>query len=163
MSSELLAPEAVAIARVKGAVGQGVRLGTWLTIDQAERLISAPDPATPKGRRDGALLALLIGCGLRRKEAAAITLEHIQQREARWVILDLVGKGRPLRSVPMPSWVKAAIDAWIGPAGITTGLILRAINKGGKVAGESMTAQSIFEVVKLYGAKIGVSEGVQTP
>jgi len=58
----------------------------------------------------------------------------------------------------MPSWTKAAIDGWTSAAGINSGLIFRATNKGGRVPGESMTTQSIFEVVKLYGAKIGVPD-----
>ena len=149
---------AAGIARVKGAKQQGTRTGKWLTLEQAERLISTPNPATAKGRRDRALLAALLGCGLRRKEAAALAVEHIQLREARWVIVDLVGKGGRVRSVPMPSWTKAAIDAWTSAAEITGGLVFRATCKGGKVAGDSMTAQSIFEVVRLYGAKIGVPE-----
>jgi integrase len=74
------------------------------------------------------------------------------------VIVDLIGKGGRIPSVPMPSWTKAAIDAWISPAGITTGLIFRAVNKGGRITGDRMTAQSIFEAVRIYGAKIGVPE-----
>ena len=155
----LLPPElAAGIARVKGAKQQGARTGKWLTLEQAERLISVPNPATAKGRRERALLAVLIGCGLRRKEAAALTVERIQLREARWVIVDLIGQGGRIRSVPMPSWTKAAIEAWISPAGITTGLIFRAVNKAGRVTGDRMTAQSIFEAVRIYGAKIGVPE-----
>ena len=41
-------------------------------------------------------------------------------------------------------------------AGFTSGRIFRAVNKGDNLAGESMTAQSIFETVKKYAAKIGV-------
>jgi integrase len=59
----LLAPEvAAAIARVRGAKRQGVRAGNWLTLDQAERLLDLPYSKTKKGKRDRALLALLVGC-----------------------------------------------------------------------------------------------------
>jgi integrase/recombinase XerD len=105
-----LAPEAAsAIGRVKGVRREGRRLGNWLPVHLAERLVNAADAATLKGKRDRALLALLLGCGLRREETAALTLEHIQQREGRWVLVDLVGKGGRIRSVPMPAWAKAAI------------------------------------------------------
>ena len=147
---------AAGIARVKGVGRAGTRTGTWLTLDQAERLLAAPDPSTVKGRRDRALLAVLIGTGLRRREVAALTVEHIQLREARWVIVDLIGKGGRVRTVPMPSWTKAAIDAWTSSAGITAGLVFRAISKGGRITGTSMTAQAIFELVRLYGEQIGV-------
>ena len=39
------------------------------------------------------MIAMLIGCGLRRAELLAMSLESIQQREEHWVIADLVGKG----------------------------------------------------------------------
>ncbi|MGD0093382.1 MAG: tyrosine-type recombinase/integrase, partial [Planctomycetota bacterium] len=99
----LMPPElAAGIARVKGAKQQGTRTGKWLTLEQAERLISTPHPATTKGRRDRALLAALLGCGPRRKEAAALAVEHIQLREARWVIVDMLGKGGRIRPCPCP-------------------------------------------------------------
>ncbi len=58
--------QAAAISRVKGAKRAGIRTGQWLTREQAESLISAPDQTTRRGSRDRALLAVLIGCGLRR-------------------------------------------------------------------------------------------------
>ncbi len=153
----LLAPEiAGGITRVKGARRLGVRTGNWLTLNQAEEFIAAPDASTLKGKRDRALLAVLIGCGLRRKELANLDYEGIQMREARWIIADLTGKGGRVRTVPMPAWAKAMLDTWIGAAGITGGRIFRAINKGDRIAGESMTPQSIFETVKHYAELVGV-------
>jgi integrase len=153
----LLPPElAAGIARVKGAKQSGSRVGNWLTHDQAERLINLPDPATLKGKRDRALLALLVGCGLRRNEVAGLTLERLQQREGRWVIVDLVGKGKRTRTVPMPGWAKVAIDQWAEAAGLKSGRIFRAINKGDRLVGQGMTPQSIFETVVSYGRQIGV-------
>jgi integrase len=109
-----------------------------------------------KGKRDRALLAVLIGCGLRRKEATALTVEHIQLRDARWVIVDLIGKDGRVRTVPMPSWTKNAIDTWLTAAGIVNELIFRSINKRGVVNGNSLTARSIFEVVQASGSRIGM-------
>jgi integrase/recombinase XerD len=103
---------AAGIGRVKGMKREGVRIGNWLTAPEAELFIDAPDVGTLKGKRDRALLAILIGCGLRRQEVASLTLEIIQEREGRFVIVDLLGKGRRRRSVPVPSWAKMAIDDW---------------------------------------------------
>jgi integrase len=52
-----------------------------------------------RGSRDGAMLGLLLGCGLRRSEAVGLNLDQFQSRESRWVIVNLVGKGKRLRTV----------------------------------------------------------------
>ena len=110
----LLSPElAAGIRRVKGAKKLGVRLGNWLTAEEARRLWQSPDADTLKGKRDRAILAVLLGCGLRRRELADLDFTHLQQREEHWAIVDLVGKGGHIRTVPVPDWVKATIDAWI--------------------------------------------------
>jgi integrase len=153
----LLAPEvAAAIARVKGAKRHGVRAGNWLTLDQAERLLALP-AHSHKGRRDRALLALLVGCGLRRQELAGLRIEDIQQRDGRWCIVDLTGKGNRVRTVPMPPWTKAAIEAWLAAAHFAGGLVLGAVNKGDRITGQGMSAQSIYEVVDRYGKELGAT------
>ena len=144
------------VSRVKGVKSAGVRAGNWLTRDQAQALINLPDLETLKGLRDRAILAVMIGAGLRRSEVAALDFAHIQQREGRWVIVDLVGKGNRVRTVPMPSWAKAAIDAWASAAAITAGRVFRSIHKGGFITGETMTPQAVRDVVAEYGAALGV-------
>jgi site-specific recombinase XerD len=87
--------------RVKGVKKLGVRLGNWLTAEQGQALWQAPDRERLRGRRDRALLAVLLACGLRRRELAELTLDHLQQREGHWAIVDLSGKGATC--VPFPS------------------------------------------------------------
>ena len=117
----LLSPElAAGIRRVKGARRLGVRLGNWLTAEQSQVLLRAPDAQSLKGCRDHAILAMLLACGLRRSEVADLTMQHLQQREEHWVIADLIGKAAHIRTVPVPAWVKAAIDSWTTAAQITT-------------------------------------------
>src|SRR4029077_6169518 len=95
----LLSPElAAGIRRVKGAKKLGVRLGNWLTAEEARRLWQAPDASALKGKRDRAILAVLLGCGLRRRELADLDFAHLQQREEHWAIVDLVGKGGHIRT-----------------------------------------------------------------
>lgn len=146
---------AAGVSRVKGAKMAGTRTGNWLTREQAQELLNAPDTATLKGLRDQAILAVLLGSGLRRSEAAALTFEHVQQREGRWILVDLVGKGNRVRTVPLPSWAKAALDNWATEAGLTGGLIFRAVHKGGYVNGQSMTDQAVADVVRFYAGKLG--------
>jgi len=147
---------AQAIARAEGVRSEGKRLGNWLTKEQAQTLIGLPDVSTIKGLRDRAILAILLGCGLRREECAALTVAHVQQREGRWVIVDLVGKRSKTRSVPMPAWAKAAIDAYTVASGIVAGSLFRSMRRGDKMTGDSMTAQAIFDVVRSYAVAIGV-------
>ena len=108
-------------ARIKGVKSKGVRLGNWLSMRQAQTLLNTPDVTTKKGLRDRAILAVLLGCGLRRSEVAALTFGHIQQRDGRWCIVDLVGKHGRVRTVPMPTWTKVAIDGWTSAVGLTGG------------------------------------------
>lgn len=55
----------------------------------------------------------------------------------------------------MPAWTKVAIDRWTEAAGITEGRLLRAVNKGDRIAGESMTARAVFQTVGHYSRRIG--------
>jgi hypothetical protein len=98
----LSADLAAGIRRVKGVKKLGVRLGNWLTADQSQALWPAPDRDRIKGKRDRALLAVLLACGLRRHELAALTVDHLQQREGHWAIVDLRGKAGHVRTVPSP-------------------------------------------------------------
>src|SRR5215470_19089162 len=135
----LLAPELGAgIARVKSAKSVGIRTGNWLSARQAKILLNAPDITTLRGLRDRAIIAVLLGCGLRRSEVAALTFAHIQQRDGRWCIVDLVGKHGRIRTTPMPNWVKVAIDAWTAPAGIVEGHIFRPMIRGDRIDGEKL-------------------------
>ena len=153
----LLAPEtAASVLRAKGAKRRGVRAGNWLTLDEARELLTIPDRRNTKGKRDYAILALLLGCALRRSECAGLALARLQMREARWVLLDLEGKGKRVRSVPVPAWVKQAIDEWLSAAGITEGRIFRAVKKGGVVWGEGLSPEAIWQVVESAARELGI-------
>src|SRR5467141_2635331 len=120
----LLSPDlAGGIRRVKGAKKLGMRLGNWLTVEEARTLWQLPNMHSVKGKRDRAILAVLLGCGLRRRELIDLTLDHIQRREDHWAIVDLVGKGGHIRTVPMPDWLAVA--------GIAHGKIFRCVCRKG--------------------------------
>ena len=132
----------------KGAKRLGVRVGNWLTAEQGKRLLMAADEASLRGRRDYAMLAVLLGCGLRRAELTGLRIEDLRLREEHWVIADLVGKSGHVRTIPMPDWVKASVDNWVAAAGITTGPLLRSINKAGRIWGNGFSPKVIWGVVK---------------
>jgi integrase len=118
--SGLLSPElAAGIRRVKGVRRIGIRVGNWLTAEPAKRLLSVADRGSLRGKRDHATIA--IGCGLRRGELLALRVDSIQSREKHWVIADLLGKAGHIRTVPIPPWVKVAIDEWKEAGRITEG------------------------------------------
>jgi len=154
----LLAPElAAGIRRVKSAKSIGVRMGNWLSLKQAQALLNVPDITTIKGLRDRAIIAVLLGCALRRSEVAALTISHIQQRDGRWCIVDLVGKHNRVRTVPMPAWVKVAIDAWTAPAGVVDGYVFRPVKRGDKVQGDVLSEKVIWQMLKPYAKAAGVA------
>jgi site-specific recombinase XerD len=147
---------AAGIRHVKGLRRLGVRVGNWLTAEQGRRLLSTPTLDTLREQRNKAMLAMLIGCGLRRGELLALTVEAIQQREEHWVIADVNGKAGHIRTVPVPFWVEATVDHWTSSAGIANGHVFRAINKMGRVWGDGMTPKVIWDVVReaAHGAGI---------
>ena len=153
----LLAPDlAAGISRVKSAKTQGIRTGNWLSQRQAQALLSAPDVTTLRRLRDRAILAVLLGCGLRRSEVAALKFSHLQQRDGRWCIVDLVGKHGRVRTAPMPTWMKVAIDAWVSLAGVTEGHVFRPVNRADRIISERLGEKVVWQLIKPYAEVAGV-------
>lgn len=145
----LLAPDlAAGIARIKGVRSKGVRVGNWLSVQQAQTLLDTPDIRAKKRLRDRAMFATLLGCGLRRSEVAALTMRHIQQRDNRWCIVDLVGKHNRVRTVPMPTWVKNAIDAWSSAASVSDGHLFRPVHRGDQVSGMRISEKVVWQLLR---------------
>lgn len=94
--------EAANLTDVPNVRQTGRRLGNWLTREQAKELLAVPDRSKLKGKRDHVIIALLVGCALRRQELASLKIEDIQLRDGRWVIIDLRGKGGRIRTVAIP-------------------------------------------------------------
>jgi site-specific recombinase XerD len=153
----LLTPDlAASIRRVKGAKRRGVRIGNWLTSAQGKRLLEAPNKVTVKGKRDYAMLALLLGCGLRRSELISLGIAHLQQRDDHWAIVDLFGKGGHVRTVPVPAWVKAALDEWLAAAHIEEGTVFRCVSRSGTVWGSGISEKVVWWTVRQYATVAGI-------
>src|SRR5437764_15128501 len=88
----LSADLAAGIRRVKGVKNLGVRLGNWLTAEQGHALWQAPNAERLIGKRDRAMLCLLLACGFRRREIVGLKVDDLQRREEHWAIVDMVGK-----------------------------------------------------------------------
>jgi site-specific recombinase XerC len=93
--------------------------------------------------RNHAVLAMLLGSGLRRAELVAVRIEDFELREEHWVLADLIGKGRHMRTIPVPGWVKFAVDAWTDAAELQSGSLFRAIGKTGKIQGSGFTESDL--------------------
>ena len=152
----LSADLAAGIRRVRGVKKLGVRLGNWLTAEQGQALWQAPDRQRLKGKRDRSLLALMLACGLRRHEVVALTLDHLQQREEHWAIVDLLGKGGHVRTVPVPDWVRNQLGQWLAAAAIDRGRLFRRVSKAGTAWGEGMTEKAVWHIVKEAARGVGV-------
>jgi site-specific recombinase XerD len=148
--SGLLSPElAAGIRRVKGVKQLGSRLGNWLSSDQAKRLLEATDGEDLlRNIRDLAMLAVMLGCGLRRAELSGLEVEDMEIRQKHWTIVDLIGKGSRVRTVPMPMWVKEAVDRWTVAAEVSQGRIFRAVSRHGTPWGNGISENVIWYVVR---------------
>jgi integrase len=146
----LSADLAAGIRRVRGVKKLGVRLGNWLTAEQGQALWQAPDRERLKGKRDRALLAVLLSCGLRRHELAELTFGHLQQREGHWAIVDLSGKAGHVRTIPVPDWVYGLVDEWTKSAGIESGRLFRRVSSAGRAWSEGVTEKAVWHVVKEF-------------
>ena len=155
--SGLLSPElAAGISRVKGVKQLGFRSGNWLTVEQSSRVLGLAAGPSLRAKRDYAMLAMLFGCGLRRSELVGLQLDEVQMRQGHWAIVDLIGKGGHIRTVPIPVWVKAALDEWTAEAGITQGRIFRAVGRAGKVWGNGVSQNVVWYVVKTCCERAGL-------
>ena len=148
--------EAASLTDIPNISQKGTRLGNWLNREQAKELLAVPDRSTLKGKRDYVILALLVGCALRRNELAELDVKTIQQREGRRVLADPEGKGRRIRTVAIPIWVKHGINTWMTAAGIEDGRLLRSVSKSGKVNRETLSDWAVWSVVEQSSKQIGI-------
>src|ERR1700730_11688226 len=153
-----LSPEhAIGIRRVKGVKRLGRKVGNWLTHSQAQELVNSASNNNLRGWRDRAMLGLLLGCGLRRSEVVGLNLDQFQSREGRWVIVNLVGKGKRLRTVPIPSWSKELLNAWLRHSGVSEGKVFRRVLKGGIRQEAGVTANVVWYAVKRCARQAGIN------
>lgn len=84
------------------------------------------------------------------------TFDHLQRREDHWAIVDLIGKGGHVRTVPVPEWVKRFLDEWLATAGITKGKLFRCVCRSGTVWGDGITEKVVWHVVKMHAKKLEI-------
>jgi site-specific recombinase XerD len=155
--SGLLSPElAAGISRVKGVKQLGFRSGNWLSAEQSSEVLKRACGDSMRAQRDYAMLAMLFGCGFRRSELVGLELDEIQMRQGHWAVVDLIGKGGHIRTVPIPEWVKVALDQWTRAAGVREARIFRAVARTGKVWGNGISQNVVWYVVKTCCERAGL-------
>jgi site-specific recombinase XerD len=153
----LLSPElAAGISRVRGVKQLGFRSGNWLSTEQSSEVLKHAYGDSMRAKRDYAMLAMLFGCGFRRSELVGLELDDIQMRQGHWAVVDLIGKGGHIRTVPIPAWVKAALDQWTCAANIKEGKIFRRVARLGKVWGDGLSQNVVSYVVRTCCQKAGL-------
>ena len=153
----LLSPElAAGISRVKGVKQLGFRAGNWLSAEQSSEVLNHACGDSMRAKRDYAMLAMLFGCGFRRSELVGLELDEIQVRQGHWAVVDLIGKGGHIRTVPIPNWVKAALDQWTRAANVTCGKVFRAVARKGKIWGSGISQNVVWCVVRDCCRKAGL-------
>jgi integrase len=93
---------------------------------------------------------------LRRTEFANLEVRRIRERKGHWVLADFVGKRGRVRTVPLPSATKNALDEWMLSANITSGTVFRRLSKGGQIMPSKLSGWAVWDVVVRSDAAIGI-------
>ena len=134
---------------------RGDRLPQGRALEQGEinALFGDLDGSKPTGARDGALLALLFGCGLRRAEAAALTTDNVNLEDG---TLQVLGKGNRERIAHLNQGTKAAIENWLQHRGTTAGPLLLQVSRHGLIGREGVSAAAIRLRLQRRAASAGL-------
>ena len=135
---------------------KGQKVHTWLKRHDVAALLRSPDVSTKKGQRDWALLALLVGSGLRREEAISLTWADVLEQGYR-TVLQVRGKGNKNRIVPLASRMVAQLESWRLTTG-GTGFVVRRVRRGDTLQTNGLTVRAVNQIVARYGALIGTPE-----
>lgn len=133
-------------------------LPTFLSVDAAEQVMSAPESNSPEGRRDRAVLELLYGSGLRVSELSGLDRLSVNLEDE---IVRVIGKGNKERQVPIGSHSKAALEAYLA---VRPTFVHPKTGKSDERAlflstrGNRLNVRAIELVVKKYGA-LGAGRG----
>ncbi len=143
------------IEAVKGIKGSRLPAGRALSVGEVTALfdVCARD-ASPAGARDAAMLALLLGAGLRRAECAALTMDNYDSASQS---VKVTGKGDKQRMVYLEAGADLAVGDWLTMRGNQPGSLLCSVRKDGKIEGKGITAQAIYKALAKRGAEARVA------
>jgi len=152
----LMSADAAASAGdLKPVKGAGPPRGRMLAVGEQAALMRACADGTAMGARDAALLAVLLGCGLRRAEAVALNVGDVAEGSA----LVQLGKGRTARRVPMPAGTRMAVAAWLAlrpDAGADAPLFTSCDRRPHQHSGR-ISDQAVLHILLRRAGMVGVS------
>jgi integrase/recombinase XerD len=136
---------------------------TWRTVPQVlslaevDRLLDAPDEATPRGERDRAMLEVLYASGLRVSELVGLTLDQLDLQRG---LVRAFGKGSKERLVPMGEIATARLRDWLGGSrnrmlhGNQSEFVF--VSKDGK----RMSRQGFWKNLRKYALEAGINRRI---
>ena len=132
---------------------------------QANNLLDAPEPKTLKGKRDRAIIATFLFHALRRSELCGLKIKDIQEREG-IKQFKILGKGSKERYVPCHPVAITRINDYLNASGHAyeqNAPLFRPIsNNTASNIFSHMAPNSVYELVKYYGLKVGIKKDFST-
>lgn len=139
---------------VRGVRGSREPAGRALEGAELTALLDACDGSTMVGARDGAIVALLYGAGLRRAEAVSLDLVHLDQASG---ALRVLGKGDKERTTYVPPGALRAVLAWLAVRGSAPGPLFLGVSKGDRPTVRRLSDSAITFILERVGARAGVA------
>ncbi len=133
---------------------------------QARELLVAPDTEALKGKRDRAILAILLYHALRRTELCKLKVKDVRQERRGVVHIKVAGKGGRTRYLPIHPLVSGLIHDYLEVAGHIldeSGPLFRSLsNRVSKSKNVGITPDAIYKIVRFYSEKLGFRIGVHS-
>jgi integrase/recombinase XerD len=142
------------------AIKRGRALPKALTLDEVLALLETPDPATPAGRRDRAILEFLYATGSRVSEAAGLDLEDVDLEAATAIV---TGKGNKQRLVPLGGYATRAIESYLPDR-----MVLRRTGRDSgalflNLRGGRLSRQGLWGIVRKAADRAGIAASRVSP
>ncbi len=129
----------------------------FLSLEDVEKILSAPDPSTYEGIRDRAMLETLYACGIRASELVKLELNSVNFDLGYLIVY---GKGSKERLVPTGEKARSALKDFLA---LSRPNILKARSSRYLFVtrrGEGMTRQGFWKILKNYATKCGINRKI---